>query len=199
MQSQDAPFGQQICMDAQKDQSSLSFSVAVEDRQNLIVNEHATPSESITQPESAARAYSTVATQVRLDQHSFRLRVSEAYRECGAVYRLTRVELLEAAHILPDSNPRGESWVSNGISLCKPHRAAFESQLMGIRPDLVVEIRKDILEESDGPLLIRGLKEWHSKKQLVIPHSPKLKPRGDFLEERGRKQQTPKQRDSLQL
>jgi hypothetical protein len=55
---------------------------------------------------------------------------------------------------------------------------------MGIRPDLVVEIRKGILDESDGPLLIHGLKEWHNKKLIVIPHSPRLKPRADFLEER---------------
>jgi putative restriction endonuclease len=167
-----------------ENQSNLSFSVEVEDKLNLIVGEQAVLSESIAQPESAARAYITVATQVRLHQHSFRMRVLEAYRECCAVCRLKHVELLEAAHILPDSNPRGEPWVSNGISLCKLHHAAFDTQLMGIRPDLVVEIRKDILDESDGPLLIHGLKEWHNKRLIVIPHSPRLKPRADFLEER---------------
>jgi hypothetical protein len=80
--------------------------------------------------------------------------------------------------------PKGEPWVSNGISLCKLHHAAFDAQILGIRPDLVVEIRKDILEESDGPLLVHGLKEWHNKKLIVIPHATRHKPKEDFLEER---------------
>ena len=112
------------------------------------------------------------------------MRVLEAYYQCCAVCRLRHAELLEAAHILPDGHPKGEPWVSNGISLCKLHHAAFDAQILGIRPDLIVEIRKDILEESDGPLLIYGLKEWHKKKLTVIPHARRFRPRTDFLEER---------------
>jgi putative restriction endonuclease len=91
---------------------------------------------------------------------------------------------LDAAHILPDGHPKGEPWVSNGLSLCKLHHAAFDAQILGVRPDLIVEIRKDILEESDGPLLVHGLKEWHKRRLIVIPHANHLKPRSDFLEER---------------
>ena len=156
----------------------------VEDKQDIIIGDDVLLSEAVAQPESAARAYITVATQKRLHQHSFRMRVLEAYRECCAVCRLRHAELLEAAHIIPDTDPRGEPWVSNGIALCKLHHAAFDSLMMGIRPDLVIEIRKDILEESDGPLLIHGLKHWHNKRLTVVPQSPRLRPRKEFLEER---------------
>ncbi len=70
-----------------ENQSSLSFSVEVEDKRNLIVGEQAVLSESIAQPESAARAYITVATQVRLHQHSFRMRVLEVFSRFFEVVR----------------------------------------------------------------------------------------------------------------
>jgi putative restriction endonuclease len=164
------------------DPGALVFSVEIGEKQSLILGSNEEPSEYVA--ESAARSYVTVATQRRLHQQSFRMRVLEAYHQCCAICTLRHAELLEAAHILPDSHPKGEPWVSNGISLCKLHHSAYDAQILGIRPDLVVEIRKDILEESDGPLLIHGLKEWHNKKLIVIPHSERLKPRADFLEER---------------
>jgi putative restriction endonuclease len=161
---------------------SLSFSVEIGEKKSLLPNSDEISSELVAEP--MARSYITVSTQRRLHQQSFRLRVLEAYRECCAVCKLRHAELLEAAHILPDGHPKGEPWVSNGMSLCKLHHAAFDAQILGIRPDLVVEIRKDILEESDGPLLVYGLKEWHNKKLIVIPNATRLKPRTDFLEER---------------
>jgi putative restriction endonuclease len=164
------------------DPGTLTFSVEIAEKQNLILHREEAAPASIA--ESASRSYVTVSTQRRLHQQSFRMRVLEAYRQCCAVCRLRHTELLEAAHILPDGHPRGEPWVSNGISLCKLHHAAFDAQILGIRPDLIVEIRKDILEESDGPLLIHGLKEWHNKELLVIPRAARFKPRAEFLEER---------------
>jgi putative restriction endonuclease len=161
---------------------NLSFSIEIGEKQNPLESRHEIYSEVIA--ESATRAYLTVSTQRRLHQQSFRLRVLEAYHQCCAICRLKHAELLEAAHILPDSHPKGEPWVSNGISLCKLHHAAFDAQMLGIRPDLIVEIRKDILDESDGPLLIHGLKEWHNKRLIVVPHAAQHKPRPDFLEER---------------
>jgi len=54
---------------------------------------------------------------------------------------------------------------------------------MGIRPDLVIEIREDILHETDGPMLRFGLQEI-AGTSLVVPRSQSLKPRTAFLEER---------------
>ena len=119
-----------------------------------------------------------------MHQQSFRYRVIQAYRQCCAVCRLRHPRLLDAAHILPDGHPKGEPWVSNGLSLCKIHHAAFDADILGIRPDLVVEIRKDVLEQEDGPMLTHGLQECHNQRLLVVPLPERLKPRRDFLEER---------------
>ena len=164
------------------DSRSLTFSIEIGERLGSLLSSGEPSAESVA--ESVTRSYLTISTQRRLHQQSFRLRVLEAYRECCAVCRLKHAELLDAAHILPDGHPKGEPWVSNGLSLCKLHHAAFDAQILGVRPDLIVEIRKDILEESDGPLLVHGLKEWHKRRLIVIPHANHLKPRSDFLEER---------------
>ena len=47
--------------------------------------------------------------------------------------------------------------VPNGLSLCKIHLAAFDANVMGVRPYLVIAVRRDILKEHDGPMLTYGL------------------------------------------
>jgi putative restriction endonuclease len=161
--------------------ATLCFTVVVGDRKNLIRTRESWESEL----PSIERAYLTVLTQRRLHQQSFRLRVIHAYRESCAVCQLRHAELLDASHILPDGHPKGEPWVSNGLALCKLHHAAFDNNILGVRPDdLVVEIRKDILDESDGPMLMHGLQECHNKRLVVLPGSATLKPKREFLEER---------------
>jgi len=132
---------------------------------------------------SARRSYITTLVRRRMHQQTFRERVLQAYREHCAVCRLKHHELLEAAHILPDSNPRGEPIVSNGLALCSLHHAAFDRNILGIRPDLTIEIRKDILEEIDGPMLVHGLQGFQSK-QIMIPRTIIHHPNPDFLAER---------------
>ena len=78
--------------------------------------------------------------------------------------------------ILPDGHSKGEPWVCNGLALCKLHHAAFDNNIIGIRPDLMVEVRNDVLEESDGPMLQYGLKECHEKTLVILPRSEELKP-----------------------
>jgi putative restriction endonuclease len=58
-----------------------------------------------------------------------------------------------------DSDPEGEPVVSNGLSLCKLHHAAYDGRYFSVRPDYHVEVRRDILEETDGPMLLHGLQE----------------------------------------
>jgi len=134
----------------------------------------------------ARREYITRVTQVRLHQQKFRERVLEAYSQCCAVCRLHHELLLDAAHIIPDSDERGEPLVSNGLALCKFHHAAFDKFFIGIRPDLVIEVRGDILREEDGPMLLHGLKGHHGQRLLKLPRRESDRPRSDFLEERYR-------------
>ena len=108
------------------------------------------------------------AVQVRLHQASFSERVLDAYRTHCAMCRLKHRELLDAAHIIPDSNPDGRPEVSNGLSLCKIHHAAFDRGIIGVRPDYVIEVREDVLREIDGPMLKNGLQALHNS-ELLLP------------------------------
>jgi putative restriction endonuclease len=73
--------------------------------------------------------------------------------------------------------------VSNGLSLCKLHHAAFDRHFLTVRPDYTIEVRRSILEEEDGPMLLHGLKGMHGQP-IYLPREASLQPDGDRLEER---------------
>lgn len=129
------------------------------------------------------RRYATAAVQRRIHQAAFRERVLMAYRTSCTVCRLKHRDLLDAAHIIPDHEPAGLARVSNGLSLCKIHHAAFDSHILGIRPDYVVEIRQDVLIETDGPMLKHGLQALHNEK-IGLPSKKPDWPAPEALEER---------------
>jgi putative restriction endonuclease len=130
--------------------------------------------------DEARRAYITTVVRQRLHQRSFRERVLRAYREQCSLCRLRHLELLEVAHIIPDGEPGGDPVVPNGISLCKLHHAAFDKYILGIRPDYQVEIREDILRETDGPMLQHGLQDLHGRS-IIVPRKEGLRPNPDLL------------------
>ena len=86
------------------------------------------------------RAYITTTVRQRLHQRGFRERVLHAYREQCALCRLRHTELLDAAHIITDREEEGTPQVSNGLSLCKLHHAAFDRFLLGITPDYTIPV-----------------------------------------------------------
>lgn len=159
---------------------SLTFTLAVDEgaRSELV------PGSVADDEQRGRRAYVTATVQRRLHQQGFRERVLAAYQSCCSVCRLKHPQLLDAAHILPDSHPDGAPVVPNGLALCKIHHAAFDTFIMGITPDLKIEIRSDILLEQDGPMLKHGLQELHGSSLLVLPRSVAQKPRREFLAER---------------
>ncbi|MFO7653179.1 MAG: HNH endonuclease [Candidatus Krumholzibacteriia bacterium] len=159
---------------------ALTFKVSVDDRV-IGIGPEATAGADFSR--DIRREYVTVVAVRRLHQQAFRARVIRAYREQCAVCRLKHAELLDAAHILPDGDPRGEPVLSNGLALCKIHHAAFDRHILGVRPDLVVEVRRDILEEVDGLMLRYGLQEMTGRVLSVPARRPdRLDP--SFLEER---------------
>lgn len=129
------------------------------------------------------RAYLATLMTRRLHQSLFRVRVLDAYAETCAVCRLRHWELLDAAHILPDKHPLGEPVVPNGLALCKLHHAAFDADILGVRPDLRVEVRDDVLRETDGPMLKIGLQGFDGRI-ITVPRQKALRPNVDFLAER---------------
>lgn len=162
------------------DPKSLCFTIRVDDSSALFAPDLDVVSETGIEER---RRYITVVSQRRMHQQGFRRRVLRAYQERCAICRLRHEELLDAAHILPDKDPRGEPLISNGLSLCKIHHAAFDRNVLGIRKDLVIDIRTDVLREKDGPMLRHGLQEFQGK-QIAEPRRTEWRPNRDFLEER---------------
>ena len=113
------------------------------------------------------REYAATEVQRRIHQGAFRERVLLAYGRKCAFCSLRHTELLDAAHITADSDPLGEPVVSNGMSLCRLHHAAFDRLLLGVHPNYVIHVRRDILEEIDGPMLRHGLQGLEGQRISV--------------------------------
>lgn len=165
--------------------ATLTFTVQVDDASASVYSPSVIQSQDWVGDDSSdlRRAYITATVRQRVHQRAFRERVLDAYHEQCAMCRLRHAELLDAAHIIPDGEPDGDPIIPNGLSLCKLHHAAFDRNFLGIRPDYVIEVRQDILEENDGPMLLHGLKEMHMK-QLILPKNHTNRPSPVLLERR---------------
>lgn len=131
---------------------------------------------------SAQQRYKTQKMKVRLEQGEFRSQVLRAYSRRCSLCRLGHKHLLDAAHIKPYRED-GPSEISNGLTLCKLHHAAYDNDFLGISPDHKIIIRRDILREKDGPTLQHSLKELH-EGSIRLPRSQAHQPSRDFLAER---------------
>ena len=129
------------------------------------------------------RRYAERLARHRLHQARFRGIVLRAYETRCAVCSLRHGRLLDAAHIIGDRAEGGEPVVSNGLSLCKIHHAAYDVHLLGISPDHGIHINRALLEETDGPMLRHGLQEMHGRT-LVLPSRRSDRPDRARLETR---------------
>jgi putative restriction endonuclease len=128
----------------------------------------------------ARREYATRLIRQRLHQRAFHERVLDAYHSQCAMCRLKHRNLLDAAHIKPDSLG-GQPVVSNGLALCKIHHAAFDLNVVGIHPEkLQVSVRADVLREIDGPMLRYGLQALQGEP-VWTPRAAKLRPDPEHL------------------
>lgn len=164
------------------DPASLSVEVQVDDAEHvgLGVDQGLRVAEDVG---DARRRYMTSLVRRRLHQRTFRERVLLAYRRECAFCRFRHEELLEAAHITPDVDPLGEPVVSNGMALCKLHHGAFDQHFVGVRPDLTLEVRADLLEEEDGPTLVHGIQALHDAR-IGVPKRREDRPAKGRLERR---------------
>jgi putative restriction endonuclease len=165
------------------DTASLTFAVAADDKFSLDKLTASAPGVASDSETQIRRGYVTAVVRQRIHQRAFRERVIDAYRRQCALCRLRHQELLDAAHIVPDSAPEGEPVVSNGISLCKLHHAAFDKYFISVRPDYVIEVRRDVLLERDGPMLRHGLQGMHEQR-IQVPGRVDQRPDREFLERR---------------
>lgn len=127
------------------------------------------------------KKYAEAIVKRRLHQPEFRGRVLRAYGTQCAICLLKHGELLDAAHIMPDSHELGVPAVSNGIALCKIHHAAYDQNFVGISPDCKVHINSELLAEKDGPMLKHGIQEMNGRK-LLLPSNEMDRPNVNSLE-----------------
>ncbi len=163
------------------DPQGLTFTVAVDDAQ--AIRDGLGQGAGVADDASARRVYITSRVRQRLHQRGFRERVMQAYRGQCAMCRLKHTELLDAAHIIADTEAGGDPVVVNGLALCKIHHAAFDRHILGVSPDYRILVREDILHETDGPMLRHGLQELQGG-HLLVPRREDLKPDRERLARR---------------
>lgn len=129
------------------------------------------------------KAYVARVVNQRVHQPVFRARVLDAYNKRCAVCTLKYPELLDAAHIISDSDERGLPIVTNGMAMCKIHHAAYDQDFLGVSPDYVVHINERLLADRDGPMLQFGLQAMNGKA-LELPSRRNDRPDRDYLAER---------------
>lgn len=140
--------------------------------------------------EELTRRYLVTQTRRRLHQSVFRAQVLHAYAQRCAVCSLAHAALLDAAHIAPDATDGGIAAVRNGLAMCKIHHSAYDADILGISPDLRVDLRADILTEVDGPMLRHGLQELHGQLLRVVPDRRRDRSDRELLDERWRRYRT---------
>ncbi len=134
-------------------------------------------------PTADERRYSERVARRRLHQPAFRAKVLRAYEVRCAVCSLRHGNLLDAAHIIVDTEELGTPVIPNGLSLCKIHHAAYDGNLLGISPDCDIRIAHELLKEIDGPMLRHGLQEMNGRK-LILPSRRADHPDRDRLAQR---------------
>lgn len=109
---------------------------------------------SVPYETAVERRYALREVKQRLHQASFREAVIAAYNGRCALSGLPEPLLLDAAHIVVDSNAQyGQPVVPNGLPLSKIHHAAFDAHLIGIDPDYRLHVADRLLAQHDGPML----------------------------------------------
>src|SRR2546426_9233089 len=106
-------------------------------------------------------------------------RVKEQYDYSCAICGI-QLEIVEAAHILPVSEPGSSDELWNGLALCPNHHTLFDDRCLGVASDLTVHVDQPtvaFLQESnraEGLNLLTGFdgaqirppQLWHSQEAL---------------------------------
>nr|WP_246416322.1 HNH endonuclease [Nocardioides luti] len=152
----------------------------------FVVDIEAVPQPDIVWPSTELKldpSYRQQLTKLRLHQRPFRAAVLRAYQTACAVCSFRHSDLLDAAHIHEDG-AGGLPVVTNGLTLCKMHHAAFDRRILGITPGFEVRINAEVLKEIDGPMLRHGIQDFHGKQLMVLPQRRSERPDRDLLETR---------------
>jgi len=131
-------------------------------------------------PTEIESRYCVRETKVRMHQASFRQNVLNAYSGKCAITGLQNKTLLEAAHIIPDSELGKIQYISDGIALSRIHHRAYDLNLLGISPDNQIHISDELKQGKDNKFMRDALLEFEGRK-LVMPRSAVNRPDSDKL------------------
>ncbi|MDT0501408.1 MULTISPECIES: HNH endonuclease signature motif containing protein [unclassified Halomonas] len=141
---------------------------------------HVSESSSTYTADELEKRYVIREAKTRVHQAEFRARVMRAYSNRCAMTGLPVPQLLDAAHIIPDSDQASTAEVSNGISLSRLHHRAYDADLIGIDPNFRIHLNSDLLSTQDGPLL-ESMKQLNGQ-MISMPKHCKDRPSQEALE-----------------
>ena len=81
---------------------------------------------------------------------------------------------------VPTSTNTHPVGITQPSASCRSHHGAYDQLLLGIDPDLCIEVNEEILKEIDGPMLRHGLQEMHGR-QILTPRHQRDHPDRDRL------------------
>ncbi|RME28357.1 MAG: HNH endonuclease [Deltaproteobacteria bacterium] len=152
----------------------------------MVLASHETPTHTHHLLDSPPdRRYGAQLVLARLHQQSFRHSVLSAYQHHCAMCSIHFDEFLDAAHIVPDSDPLGVPDVRNGLALCGLHHRAFDRFLIDIDDDYRIELSPELLRRRDGPVFEQAFLERH-RQPLWLPRDTRLRPAAKYLQARRR-------------
>ena len=123
--------------------------------------------ESSTTPEQLSRRVQLVEVMRAFRDARFRPLVLQAYRNCCAICG-TALKLVDAAHIIPVSDPRSNDQVTNGLALCRLHHAAYDTALLGIQSDFRIIINSAAANRLQQVRLAGGLDAFRAALPQTI-------------------------------
>ena len=95
-----------------------------------------------------------------------------------------QLELVQAAHIIPHSEPDCLDTVQNGLAMCVEHHLLYDSALLLPGPDLQLifnEERAKYLQQIGQGRGLDDIEEL-SKQEYYVPEDPRKRPLDDYLQ-----------------
>lgn len=125
----------------------------------------------------------TVVKQ-RMNQNLFRNMVLSAYDNTCCITRIARPELIEACHIIDwKDDVRNRLNPCNGMAMNSLFHRAYDKFLIGISPDLKVEVSDRMYEGLRGEEKDKTRSFFNSYNGVKIVSPRKFKPNFEFIEE----------------
>jgi len=162
--------------------SSEENSAHVGDLLNATPDEERTFLDSTETEVEAARRFHLVQTMRSYRDAQFRPAVLHAYSYRCAVCD-TDLKLVDAAHIVPVTDPRSTDEITNGLALCRLHHGAYDNALLGVQSDYTIVVNPEAKKRLAELRLDSAITEFTSRlpPRIRVPASIEVRPSADNL------------------